>query len=145
MRKIAGSIGLGAALTMSCLVAAGSAASAEPAQPRSLYAPSALVLTIGSGDDPATATVQRAVTLNCRPKAGGTHPAPTTACAELYAVNGQFADLPALNSEGRACTKDYRPIVVTAQGVWDGKRVEYAKTYGNACTMESLRSVVFSF
>ncbi|WKX69592.1 subtilase-type protease inhibitor [Streptomyces sp. XD-27] len=145
MRKIAGAIGLGAALTMSCLVAAGSTANAEPAKPRSLYAPSALVLTIGSGDDAKTATVQRAVTLNCRPKAGGTHPDASGACAALYGVDGRFAELPTPESDGRACTKDYRPIVVTAQGVWDGRRVDYSRTYGNACTMESLRSVVFSF
>ncbi|MFH8368124.1 subtilase-type protease inhibitor [Streptomyces sp. NPDC018031] len=144
MRKIAGAIGLGAALTMGCLVTAGGA-SAEQAQPRSLYAPSALVLTIGYGEDARTATVQRAVTLSCNPKAVGTHPAPAEACAELDRVQGDFTVLQAAGTApGTFCTKDYRPVVVTAQGVWEGRSIRYTHTFSNSCVMQST-SPVFAF
>ncbi|MBH5334138.1 subtilase-type protease inhibitor [Streptomyces pactum] len=145
MRKIAGAIGLGAALTAGCLVAAGGA-SAEQAQPRSLYAPSALVLTVGQGEDARTATVQRAVTLSCTPTPTGTHPAPAEACAELSAVNGDFSALRATGTtSGQFCTKDYRPVVVTAQGVWQGRSVRYERTFSNSCVMQGTSNAVFAF
>lgn len=145
MRKIAGAIGLGAALTMGCLVTAGGA-SAEQTQPRSLYAPSALVLTIGNGEDARTAAVQRAVTLSCNPTPTGTHPAPAEACAEIAAANGDFATLHTTGTTpGRVCTKDYRPVVVTAQGVWEGRSVRYSQTFSNSCVMQGSTTQVFAF
>ncbi|WFB10286.1 subtilase-type protease inhibitor [Streptomyces sp. LX-29] len=147
MRKIAGAIGLAAAATTSCLVVTSGVASASPAQPQSLYAPSALVLTVGQGEDAASTAVQRAVTLNCRPSFSGTHPAPREACAELAAIDGQFDQLTLAEPQGAFCTKEYRPIVVTAQGVWDGSRVSYEHTFPNSCVMRNSlqKSLVFEF
>ncbi|MBW8094207.1 plasminostreptin, partial [Streptomyces hygroscopicus subsp. hygroscopicus] len=90
MRKTTGAIGLGAALTVSAVlgIGVGGTANAEPAKQQSLYPASALVLTVGHGADAATAEVQRAVTLSCRPTPTGTHPAPAQACAELHSVGG---------------------------------------------------------
>ncbi|MDG4865473.1 SSI family serine proteinase inhibitor, partial [Streptomyces sp. T-3] len=75
MRRLVKTVGTAATLA-GCLLAASTAtAQARTVSPTGLYAPSDLVLAVGQGDDPATATVERAVTLTCAPRAGGTHPA----------------------------------------------------------------------
>lgn len=113
------------------------------AAPSGLYAPSALVLTVGHGDSAATATPARAVTLTCAPTSSGTHPAAASACAELRAVGG---DLDALEATDDArCTREYDPVVVTVDGVWRGQRVSYERTFANECVKSSLGSSVFTF
>jgi hypothetical protein len=57
----AAALGLTAAAV--CGPLTGAAVAAPGAAPSSLYAPSALVLTTGHGNDAATATPERAVTL----------------------------------------------------------------------------------
>lgn len=116
---------------------------AAHAAPSSLYAPSALVLTMGHGDTAAAATPERAVTLNCAPTASGTHPAAAQACAELRGVGGDFGAFKARDDVW--CTKLYDPVVVTVQGVWQGKRVSYEQTFGNSCVKDALNSSVFAF
>ncbi|MEW2071360.1 subtilase-type protease inhibitor [Streptomyces sp. NPDC007346] len=125
---------------------AATSAHAAPAKAESLYAPSALVLTVAQGEDPLTATVQRAVTLTCAPSAEGTHPAPEAACAELDAVDGRFTQL-ARTSPDRMCTRQWSPVVITAHGVWHGERVTFSTTYGNACELAGSMngSAVYSF
>ncbi|MGW2352769.1 subtilase-type protease inhibitor [Actinacidiphila glaucinigra] len=125
-------------------VAAG-AAQARPAGATSLYAPSALVLSVGRGEDPATATIQRAVVLRCRPTPYGDHPDPVAACAELAAVHGDFAAMTA-DAEGVACTRIWDPVVVAADGVWEGRRVTFAQTFGNPCMLRGSDTAgVFAF
>ncbi|MER6615010.1 subtilase-type protease inhibitor [Streptomyces xantholiticus] len=145
MRYIVRGLAL-AATTVLALVAAPAVGSAGAAQsgPQSLYAPSALVLTVTAGDDAATGTVLRAVTLGCTPKATGTHPDPRAACAELRAADGGF-DAITTRDSGALCTKQWDPVTVTADGVWNGKRVSYAHTYGNACVQASTSGTVFNF
>ncbi|WP_254705827.1 subtilase-type protease inhibitor [Streptomyces vilmorinianum] len=123
------------------------AAPAAPAASAGLYAPSALVLTIGKGEDPATATVERAVTLSCSPTPSGTHPAPKSACAELKAIDGDLARLAVAWSASSPCTHLWDPITVTGDGVWEGKRINWSATYGNTCQMHTglARNSVFSF
>ncbi|WP_326806538.1 MULTISPECIES: subtilase-type protease inhibitor [unclassified Streptomyces] len=117
-------------------------AQAAPAKATSLYAPSALVLTVTQGDS-AAAAPERAVTLSCTPTATGTHPAADTACEQLRAAGGDFD---ALKSEGDLyCTREWRPVVVTAQGVWEGKRVDHERTYANTCVKNVEGSSVFAF
>ncbi|MFI1538085.1 subtilase-type protease inhibitor [Streptomyces anandii] len=116
--------------------------------PASLYAPSALILSVGHGEDAAGTVPERAVTLNCAPTASGTHPDAGKACGELARVGGDFARLATLADEeggARHCTKEYQPVVVTAQGVWRGKRVDYAHTFGNACVKDVQGASVFAF
>ncbi|MGW7522176.1 protease inhibitor [Streptomyces sp. NPDC054783] len=121
----------------------GAAVAAPGAAPSSLYAPSALVLTTGHGNDAATATPERAVTLTCAPTASGTHPAAAAACAELRGTGGDFD---ALKPAGDVwCNKLYDPVVVTVQGVWQGKRVSYERTFGNSCVRDSVGGGVFAF
>jgi Subtilisin inhibitor-like. len=108
-----------------------------------LHAPNALVLTVAKGETARTATPLRAVTLTCTPTPGGTHPAPEAACAELRAVDGRFSAL--RGDQDRACIKIYDPLVVTAEGVWEGQRVRYERTFGNSCTLQTEAGPVFSF
>ncbi|GGT53934.1 subtilase-type protease inhibitor [Streptomyces purpureus] len=120
------------------------AAVAQPAPaPASLYAPSALVLTVGHGESSADTTVERAVTLACEPTAAGTHPDAEGACGQLRQSRGDFDRLPE-NTAG-ICTREYNPVVVTAEGVWQGKRVSYERVYANDCVRKSQGSRVFSF
>ena len=120
----------------------GAALAAQPT-PSALYAPSALVLTVGHGDSAALATPERAVTLTCAPTASGTHPAAALACAQLRAVDG---DIDALTpGSDIRCTKQYDPVVVTVDGVWRGQRVSYERVFGNECVKNSYGSGVFTF
>ncbi|MGW4568968.1 subtilase-type protease inhibitor [Streptomyces sp. NPDC004561] len=137
----AAAIGLTAAAV--CGPLTGAAVAAPGAAPSSLYAPSALVLTTGHGSDAATATPERAVTLSCAPTASGTHPAAEQACAEMRAIGGDFTALKP--SPTVWCNKLYDPVVVTVQGVWQGKRVSYEQTFGNACMRDAVGGTLFAF
>ncbi|GHE42488.1 hypothetical protein GCM10018785_10110 [Streptomyces longispororuber] len=116
-------------------VTTGAAQAATP-KPQGLYAPSDLVLTVGQGEDAATATVQRAVTLTCAPTAKGTHPAPRAACAEAAAVGAQFEALVDKSPQG-VCTKEWNPVVISVSGVWQGKHVAWSTTFGNPCMKDA--------
>ncbi|SNX65691.1 subtilisin inhibitor-like [Streptomyces sp. TLI_55] len=132
-----------ATLALTAGAVCGPLTGAALAAPDSLYAPSALVLTLGHGDSAATATPARAVTLTCAPTASGSHPAAALACAELRGVGG---DLDAFQArDGVQCTKQYDPVVVTVDGVWQGKRVSYERTFANECVKGSLGSSLFTF
>jgi hypothetical protein len=125
--------------------AAAGSAEARPTGTTSLYAPSVLVLSVGKGEDPATATIQRAVVLRCKPTAYGDHPDPAAACAELVAVQGDFAAL-IDDAAGVACTRVWDPVVVTADGVWEGRRVTFARAFGNPCMLRGSDTAgVFAF
>jgi hypothetical protein len=111
--------------TAVCGPLTGAALAAPAAAPASLYAPSALVLTIGHGDSAAAVTPQRAVTLSCAPTPSGTHPAAALACAELRAAGGLDALAP-------------RDDVLC-------KRVSYERTFANQCVKDASTSDVFAF
>ncbi|WP_405593744.1 protease inhibitor [Streptomyces sp. NBC_01092] len=134
---------LGLTATAVCGPLTGSALATPDAAPASLYAPSALVLTVGYGDSATLSSPARAVTLSCAPTASGTHPASGSACAELRGVNGDFDALRA--REGALCTKQYDPVVVTVDGVWQGKRVSYERTFANECVKSSYGASLFAF
>ncbi|WP_405774798.1 subtilase-type protease inhibitor [Streptomyces sp. NBC_00859] len=138
---------LGAAALAAAACVTGIAGTAHAA-PTSIYAPSALVLTIGRGDE-AASTVVRAVTLTCAPRPQGTHPASEAACAELKAVGGDLGLLSAAPADpaDRQCSFLWAPVTVTADGVWQGRRISWRATYGNACQMGAAlsESSVFNF
>ncbi|MBT2416853.1 subtilase-type protease inhibitor [Streptomyces sp. ISL-22] len=134
---------LGLTATAVCGPLTGSVLAAPDAAPASLYAPSALVLTVAYGDTATMATPVRAVTLSCAPTPSGTHPAASSACAELRGVNG---NMDALKSQsGMLCTKQYDPVLVTVDGVWQGQRVSYERTFSNECVKSSYTSSLFAF
>ncbi|MGW4231954.1 subtilase-type protease inhibitor [Streptomyces sp. NPDC004980] len=130
---------IGVATAVSVLVMSGTAtmgvAQARPAQPAGLYAPSALVLSVGRGDADVV-TVERAVTLSCAPRPSGTHPAPAAACTELRAVDGEFTRLTVPRSQGN-CTRQWDPVVLEATGVWQGRSVSWSTAFANACEMRA--------
>ncbi|MEI5102499.1 SSI family serine proteinase inhibitor [Streptomyces sp. PmtG] len=131
VKTVSTAVAVAASVLTVTAVTAG-AAHAEAPQPTGLFAPSDLVLTVGQGEDAATATVQRAVTLTCAPRAQGTHPVPRAACAELDAVEARFDAL--VDKAPKAmCTKEWNPVVVTVSGVWQGKHVAWTSTFGNPC------------
>ncbi|MFE2282353.1 subtilase-type protease inhibitor [Streptomyces sp. NPDC059454] len=137
----AATLGLTAAAV--CAPLSGAAQAAPGTTPSALYAPSALVLTLGHGDSATTVAPERAVTLTCAPGPSGTHPAAGAACAEMNRVSG---DLDALTMrEGVFCTKQYDPVLVTVDGVWQGERVSYERVFSNACVMNAHGSSVFAF
>ncbi|MGP3984428.1 subtilase-type protease inhibitor [Streptomyces sp. KR80] len=145
MRYTLGALGATAALTVGALAGTTGTAQAAPADAERLYAPSALVLTTGRGEDAATAAVERAVLLSCSPKPTGTHPAASQACAQLHEVKGDFEQLADTSGSTRVCTRIWDPVVVTADGVWEGRRVSWSHTFANRCVMEGSQGGVFSF
>ncbi|GGM14165.1 subtilase-type protease inhibitor [Dactylosporangium sucinum] len=100
--------------------------------------PTLLTLTVAKGG--STKPVQRRALLTCSP-AGGTHKQARSACAELAKVGGNFGKL---QVSGGACTMQYDPVTVTAQGRWKGRKVDYVHTFGNACTLSTTTGAVFS-
>ncbi|RAJ68874.1 subtilisin inhibitor-like [Streptomyces sp. Amel2xB2] len=129
-----------------CAASLGSGvAHAETTGTPSLYAPSALVLTVGKGTDAATAGVQRATVLNCAPKPGGSHPAADRACAELTSVGGEFQQLVTAEGTEALCTGNWDPVLVTADGVWEGRRVSWQHTFANSCALEKSGRSLFAF
>ncbi|MFE7447317.1 subtilase-type protease inhibitor [Streptomyces chartreusis] len=150
MRRMARWAMSGALLTAAVAGPLSTPAHSAPADsaPASLYAPSALVLTTGHGERAVTTTPERAVTLNCAYITSGTHPDPRQACAELDRVNGDLGRLATLrgnDAAGRPCTKEYRPVVITIQGIWRGTRVNYEHTFANSCVKETQGASAFAF
>jgi hypothetical protein len=132
-----------ATLALTATAVCGPLTGAALAAPDSLYAPSALVLTVGHGEDAALATPARAVTLTCAPTSSGSHPAAALACAELRGAGGDFD---ALTGRGDVmCTKEYDPVVVTVDGVWQGRRVSYERTFANECVKSTHGTSLFAF
>ncbi|MEV7192383.1 subtilase-type protease inhibitor [Streptomyces sp. NPDC093510] len=136
MRRTLKAVGSAAAAAACVLAATAGTAHAEAPKTQSLYAPSALVLTVGQGEDAGSAAVERAVTLTCAPRPAGTHPAAAAACAELTKVNGQFAAL-VTTAPDAICTKEWRPMTVSVSGVWNGKHVNWSSTFANQCEMKA--------
>jgi hypothetical protein len=134
---------LGLTATAVCGPLSGAALASPGQAPTALYAPSALVLTVGHGESAATATPERAVTLTCAPRPSGTHPVADSACAQLRGVDGDIHALTA--TDGVMCTKQYDPVVVTVDGVWQGQRVSYERTFSNECVKNAYGSGVFAF
>ncbi|MDG9727501.1 MULTISPECIES: protease inhibitor [unclassified Streptomyces] len=134
---------LGLTATAVCGPLAGASLASPATAPASLHAPSALVLTVGHGESAATAAPVRAVTLTCTPTASGTHPDAASACAELRGAGG---DLDALTADsGVLCTREYAPVVVTVDGVWQGRHVSYERTFANECVKNAGSASVFTF
>lgn len=163
MRSIARAAACGTVLALSSLLLTGAAGAVPTEAPgggasiggvpapgtsstgaESLYAPSALVLTVTDGADHKSGTVRRAVTLSCAPTPSGSHPDAVGACAELK-ENGAKFDSITTSGTNRVCTKEWEPVTVTADGVWEGKRVDYVHTFSNSCAMNGGRGAVFTF
>ncbi|MFG2291874.1 subtilase-type protease inhibitor [Streptomyces sp. NPDC048603] len=134
-----------AAVSSAALLVLAGATGVAQAGPAGLYAPSAVVLTVGHGEDAGSAV--RAVTLSCAPTARGTHPDPQAACTSLAATAGTLDALLASPDPDRACPMHYDPVTATADGVWEGRRISWKHTFSNACAMSATLNgdAVFAF
>lgn len=123
---------LAVAAMLSTAVLTGTASAAED-RPRSR-----LILQLATQDG-----TRGTVRLECGP-AGGSHPNPKPACDEVSAAGGDFAELPGMPGP-MACTMEYRPVVASVRGRWEGERVRWSREYGNGCTLRVDTGVVFDF
>lgn len=96
-----------------------------------------LYVTVTHGD--ARAGGARGALLMCDPPQGHAHA--TDACAELDAASG---DIGAVPRKDAFCPMIYAPVTARAEGVWNGTRVTYARTFSNTCEMSALTRDVFA-
>jgi hypothetical protein len=116
-------------------VAPGAARAATAANAKTIR----LVLTVAKGESTSAPGRQRA-SLTCQP-AGGTHKQARSACSQLAKVGGRPDRL---QLGGGACTMQWDPVTVTANGSWKGRKVAYSHTFGNACSLSMTTGAVFS-
>jgi hypothetical protein len=82
------------------------------------------------------------VSLRCKP-AGGSHPNPAAACEQLSKVDGRIEDIP---EDPGPCTKEFKPVIVAASGVWCGERRRFEREFGNRCmAVRGTGGVIFDF
>ncbi|WP_062648752.1 SSI family serine proteinase inhibitor [Streptomyces maremycinicus] len=97
-----------------------------------------LQLTVTRGDSRSSDT--RGTLLLCDPPQG--HSRAVEACDVLTRAGG---DVGALTADGsRICPLMYAPVTVRAQGQWNGRPVDYERTFGNDCEREALTGAVFA-
>ncbi|MGW0941227.1 SSI family serine proteinase inhibitor [Streptomyces sp. NPDC002623] len=97
-----------------------------------------LQLTVVRGD--ARSSDSRGTLLMCDPPQG--HSRAAEACDVLARADG---DVGALTGDGsRICPLLYAPVTVKAQGQWNGRPVDYQRTFGNDCEREALTGAVFA-
>ncbi|MFD0007871.1 subtilase-type protease inhibitor [Streptomyces sp. NPDC127178] len=139
MRKSTGLVA-----TVLAAAAITTAAPSAHAEPDSLFAPSALVITSSRVD--GSGAIDQAMTLSCAPRPTGTHPAPASACRELRWTAGDFSTLLA-ETDDHACIKIYAPVTIGIEGVWQGQRVSWQRSFANACEREAAvqGNAVFAF
>ncbi|MFG6191218.1 SSI family serine proteinase inhibitor [Nonomuraea sp. JJY05] len=91
--------------------------------------------------DAAKGGETRTVWLYCGP-AGGTHPNARAACQLLEKVDGHPERLNV--TPNAICTKELQPHAVVVAGQWHGRAVQWAKVFGNGCTMKAAVGAVVS-
>ncbi|MBC2902064.1 SSI family serine proteinase inhibitor [Streptomyces cupreus] len=96
-----------------------------------------LYLTLTTGN--ARSGDTRGTLLMCNPPLG--HASAAEACAELAAVEG---DIDRMTQKDTLCPMIYAPVSVKARGHWNGRPVEYRRTFDSACRMEAWTGVVFA-
>lgn len=121
------------ATLLALAAASGAAVGAPPPAPER-----GLSLTVSGSDN----TWIRGLALRCPPRADDHHPEAAGACAALDAADG---DLDALPGGPRLCTPEYAPVSVTAEGTWDGRSVDWRRTFPNACRVDAATGPVFRF
>ncbi|GHE01375.1 subtilase-type protease inhibitor [Streptomyces alanosinicus] len=63
------------------------------------------------------------------------------ACGELAAADG---DITRIEQKKVICSMIYAPVTVHAHGQWNGRPVDYQKTFSNKCAMEARTGAVFA-
>ncbi|GAA4826886.1 hypothetical protein GCM10023220_70910 [Streptomyces ziwulingensis] len=98
-----------------------------------------LLLTVSGGANRAGAG--DSTVLFCDPPSG--HARAARACAELDAADGRIAGI-AAPGEAVPCPMIHAPVTAHARGEWKGHRVEYTRTFPNACVMAAATGSVFA-
>jgi hypothetical protein len=129
VRRVA-HLGLTAAAAL-LLAAAAPATAGSPADGDHLY----LMVTTGDGRSSDT----RGTLLLCDPPQG--HGRAAEACAQLDSADG---DIDALPLADVYCPMLYAPVTVQARGQWNGRPVEYRRTFSNGCVMRARTGAVFA-
>ncbi|MEZ3179138.1 subtilase-type protease inhibitor [Streptomyces pimonensis] len=96
-----------------------------------------LMLTVGRARTPSTA--EGGTMLRCDPPRG--HRRAAEACAELAAVDGRIADIPA---KDLVCPMIFAPVTAHASGRWRGRPVDYTETFSNTCMLTARTGSVFA-
>ncbi|WP_405165351.1 subtilase-type protease inhibitor [Nocardia sp. NBC_01499] len=96
-----------------------------------------LTLTVTPAAQGSTPT---RVTLTCEPT-GGNHTNAEAACAALAAAGGDFDKL--VGDPTAVCTQVYEPVTAAVTGTWQGKKVDWQKTFGNKCELSGRTTPVF--
>ena len=89
----------------------------------------------------ADAGYAAAVKLRCYP-AAGVHPKKVQACRLLARVGGDPARL---TPAALMCTMEYAPITVQVKGTWQGRKVNWSRTFGNSCAMHRATGALTAF
>ncbi|MFJ9426650.1 SSI family serine proteinase inhibitor [Streptomyces sp. NPDC101249] len=96
-----------------------------------------LYLTVTKGDAHSSDT--RGTLLSCDPPQG--HARAAEACAQLRAVRG---DIDAVPDRHLYCSTLYAPVTADARGRWNGRPVNYRRTFSNACLLAARTGAVFA-
>ncbi|MFS4091715.1 SSI family serine proteinase inhibitor [Streptomyces sp. AF1A] len=96
-----------------------------------------LYLTVTRGE--AAKDGARGTLLRCDPPQG--HPHAAEACAELAAAGGDIDRIPAKHV---FCPMIYAPVTAHARGRWNGRPVDFLKTYSGACVLRARTGSVFA-
>ncbi|MFD5264631.1 SSI family serine proteinase inhibitor [Streptomyces sp. NPDC058335] len=122
-------------VTAALLLAA--VAPAQASAPRTHLPGDGLRLTVTTGDSRSSDT--RGTLLLCDPPQG--HSRAAEACADLTAADG---DIGAVVHRDAVCSLLYAPVTAHASGRWNGRPVEYTKTFSNTCVMLAETGAVFA-
>ncbi|MDH6515751.1 hypothetical protein M2163_007272 [Streptomyces sp. SAI-135] len=112
-------------------------AAASPATAGSFAGGDHLYLTVTTGDGRSSDT--RGTLLLCDPPQG--HGRAAEACAQLDSVGG---DIDALAPADVYCPMLYAPVTARAGGQWNGRPVEYRRTFSNPCVLRARTGAVFA-
>ncbi|WP_371663299.1 SSI family serine proteinase inhibitor [Streptomyces sp. NBC_00280] len=75
----------------------------------------------------------------CDPPQG--HAQAARACAELAAADGDIGGIPPRKT---LCPMLYSPVTVHAEGEWNGRPLEYDRTFSNGCELGARTGAVFA-
>ncbi|MEV6182538.1 SSI family serine proteinase inhibitor [Streptomyces sp. NPDC052016] len=128
---------LGVLPAATALVLAAAVTPAQATAPRSALPGNWLGITVTEGE--ARSGVTRGILLLCDPPQG--HARAAEACADLTAAGG---DIGAISPKGGICSLVYAPVTAQASGKWNGRLVEYTKTFANPCVMRAETGAVFA-
>ncbi|GAA2670009.1 MULTISPECIES: SSI family serine proteinase inhibitor [Actinosynnema] len=91
----------------------------------------------------AQSTWYRAVRLSCpADPSGHLHPKGDQACADLATVQGNIANM---RRDTQRCAPGGGSITATMSGTYDGRSVQWNKTYRDQCEMFTATRAVFRF